>query len=236
MKWQFLGIEVKDNAFRNFFYHDYLKTFLQEDYTDMFMQLFTVFVLVLFGMFAMRLVGKKSISQMTLPNVLFVFLFTSALGGLVASPQHLIIALIITGFIIFMVIVLEYLSRKFNKVERIFAGYPSVVYKDGEINITQLKKENLTVDQLEGLVRESGIPSMKVCKQILLEPNGKPSIELLPEFEPVRKIYFDEAIKQILKALGEKYKEAEMPEMNNLFEEAVKKRNKDESVEGGNLD
>jgi uncharacterized membrane protein YcaP (DUF421 family) len=59
---------------------------------------------------------------------------------------------------------------------------------------------------------------------IILEPTGIISIEVKPEYEPIKKIYFDKAIEQILKAINEnkEYKEAVPDIKKNLFEEASK--------------
>ena len=63
-----------------------------------------------------------------------------------------------------------------------------------------------------------GLPSVEVCKTIVIEFGGNLSFEVYPEYEPIKKIYFDEAIKQILKAIDDsKYIEAKPPEMNKVF-------------------
>jgi hypothetical protein len=61
----------------------------------------------------------------------------------------------------------------------------------------------------------------------VLEPTGAISIEVLPQYEPIKKIYFDAAMQQILQAIDDlKYTEAKLPDLNNLYDEAKGKGHK----------
>ena len=82
----------------------------------------------------------------------------------------------------------------------------------------------MTIDQIESWIRVQGFPSVEVCKTIIIEFGGNLSFEVHPEYEPIKKIYFDKAIEQILKAIDEKqtYQEAVPDIKKNLFEEASK--------------
>ena len=149
----------------------------------------------------MKIIGKKSISQMTLANVLFVFVLSSTLGALITNPKRIVIALIVVSTIVAFVLILEKLSVKTNALERIFVSFPSVLYEDNQYQINALSKNNITVDQIESSVRSKGISSVEACKTIVLEPTGGIAIEVKPEYEPIKKIYFDKAVEQILKAI-----------------------------------
>jgi uncharacterized membrane protein YcaP (DUF421 family) len=216
----------------NNIFNIYWKDFKAHSKEEIVLQILSIVFILIIGVVAMKLIGKKSVSQMTLNNVLFVFVLSSTLGALITNPHRVIIALIVVATIVTFVLILEKLSVKSNALERIFVSLPSVIYEDNQYQINELSKNNLTVDQVEMTIRAKGIPSVEACKTIVLEPTGGISVEVKPEYEPIKKIYFDEAVKQILQAIDSKqqYKEAIPDIKKNLFEEASKGFNQAQNV------
>jgi uncharacterized membrane protein YcaP (DUF421 family) len=210
----------------------YLNSFLEHKVgLNFIVQMISLILILLISMFSLRLVGKKSISQLTLPNVVFVFIFTNCMGTLITTPQALFIALILTAVIIMIIIIIEFLQLKYDWLERFLVGRPNVLVYEGEPDTEQLKKAKITIDMLESQIRLQGLHSLYECKTITLEPNGNIGIEIKPEYEPIQKIYFDEAIKQILQAIDKnnEYIEAVYPDLTNVFEEAKGKLNKQDT-------
>lgn len=216
----------------NNIFNTYWKDFKAHSKEEIVLQILSIVFILIIGVVAMKLIGKKSVSQMTLNNVLFVFVLSSTLGALITNPHRVIIALIVVATIVTFVLILEKLSVKSNALERIFVSLPSVLYEDNQYQISELSKNNITVDQIEMSIRAKGIGSVEACKTIILEPTGGISVEVKPEYEPIKKIYFDEAVKQILQAIDNKqqYKEAVSNIKKNLFEEASKGFNQGQNV------
>jgi uncharacterized membrane protein YcaP (DUF421 family) len=194
----------------NNIFNAYWNDFKAHSKEEILIQILSIVFILIIGVVAIKIIGKKSISQMTLVNVLFVFVLSSTLGALITKPHRIIIALIVVATIVTFVLILEKLSVKTNSLERLFVSFPSVIYQDNQYQINELSKNNLTVDQIESSVRAKGISSVEACKTIVLEPTGAISVEVKPEYEPIKKIYFDKAVEQILKAINEKqaYQEA----------------------------
>lgn len=195
------------------------------------MQVISIILILFLGMVAIRFVGKKSLNQLTLPNVLFVFVLSSTLGALITKPVRIFVALLVVLTIIAFMWLIEKLQLKFNSFEKIVIGYPAILYHNGQYQKLVLSSNKITVDQLESIIRSKGYPSIEVCKTVIIESNGNISVELLPEYEPVRKLYFDKAMKDILEALETKYVEAKPPEMNNLFQEVLQGKNQQNNGE-----
>lgn len=187
---------------------------------DFAVQIISVFIILAIAIAALRLIGKKSIAQLTLPNVVFVFILTTTLGALITQPQALFIGIVITILIALIIYIIELLQIKVDLIEFIFVGRPALLVKDGKPQTKQLKKSKMTLDMLESQIRVKGIPSIAACKTVTIEPNGTIGVETFPEYEGIKKIYFDAAVKQILDAInGSKYKEAEIPKIVNIFDE-----------------
>ena len=205
----------------NDIWQGYIKDWQGHSFSDNIAQILCVIIILFFGIFAIRMIGKKSINTLTIPNILFIFVLSSTLGALITKPYR-----IFTGFLVVLVIVafiwiLEKMIVKINFLEQLFVAKPVVLYENGRFLEDNIKKSQMTIDQMESWIRTKGYSSVKVCKTIVIEFSGNLSFELLPEYEPIKKIYFDEAVKQILQAINDsQYIEAKMPDMPNVFDEA----------------
>jgi uncharacterized membrane protein YcaP (DUF421 family) len=205
----------------NNIWQGYIKDWKGHSFDDNIAQILCVIIILFLGVFAIRFIGKKSINTLTIPNILFIFVLSSTLGALITKPYRIFTGIMVVFVIVVFVYILEKLIVKSNIFEQIFIMQPTILYKDGVFQEKNISKSKMTIDQIESWIRVQGYPSVEVCKTIVIEFGGNLSFELYPEYEPIKKIYFDEAMKQILKAIDDsKYKEATIPEMNNVFEEA----------------
>jgi uncharacterized membrane protein YcaP (DUF421 family) len=198
---------------------------------DIVAQILCVVIILMVGVFAIKIVGKKSITTLTIPNILFIFVLSSTLGALITKPYRIFIGLIVVISIVIFIYVLEKLIVKFNLFEQIFIAKPTLLYQDGIFLEDNILKSKMTIDQIESWIRVKGYSSVDVCKTIIIEFGGNLSFELKPEYEPIKKIYFDHAMDQILMAIDDlKYQEIKMPEMNNVFEEVKQGKNKNTPI------
>lgn len=198
----------------------YVKDWKGHSFEDTIAQILCVIIILGLGVFAIKTIGKKSINTLTIPNILFIFVLSSTLGALITKPYRIFTGILVVVVIVLFVMILEKLIVKFNLFEKIFISEPTILYKDGNFQKEEILKNNMTIDQIESWTRGQGLPSVEVCKTIVIEFGGNLSFELYPEYEPIKKIYFDEAMKQILKAIDDiEYKEAKIPEMGNVFDE-----------------
>jgi uncharacterized membrane protein YcaP (DUF421 family) len=194
---------------------------------ELIIQIISIVIILILGLLALRLLGNKSFAQATLIDMIFIFVLSSTLGALITKPHRIFVALLVVATILFFIWLLDRLTLKFNILEKLFIGAPHIIYQDSTFNEYAMRRNNLTVDLLEAAVRSKGIPSLQACKTILLESTGAISIEVQPEYEPIKKIYFDAAMQQILKALDDlTYTEAKLPDLNNLYDEAKGKGHK----------
>lgn len=209
-------------------WQQYLKDWNTHSMQDIVAQILCVFVILLFGIIAIKMVGKKSINTLTIPNILFIFVLSSSLGGMLTKPYRLFVGLLVVSCIVLIVLGIEMLIVKSNLFEQFFIPKPSILYKDGVFLESNILKSKMTIDQIESWIRVQGYPSIEVCKTVVIEFGGNLSFELLPQYEPIKKIYFDHAMEQILKAINDsKYQEIQIPEMHNVFDETRGKIQKD---------
>lgn len=142
------------------------------------------FLLILAGIFLLRISGRKSISQMTLAQTVVMI----SIGTIIVQPiveKSIIRAIIGAAIFVVSIVVLEYLELKFNFMEKFITGKSKIVIENGKLNIQNLKKLRLTVDQLEMRMRNQGISKFEDVKFATLEPNGLLGYELNEDAKPL---------------------------------------------------
>lgn len=155
------------------------------------------FVLIMAGILLLRISGRKSISQMTLAQTVVMI----SIGTIIVQPiveKSMFKAIVGAAIFMASIVILEYLEVKFNIFEKFITGKSKIVIENGRLNIQNLKKLRLTVDQLEMRMRNQGISKIEDVKFATLEPNGLLGYELndnakpltVGEFKKLIDIYF----------------------------------------------
>ncbi|MDO6634082.1 DUF421 domain-containing protein [Bacillus thuringiensis] len=141
-------------------------------------------ILILAGILLLRIAGRKSISQMTLAQTVVMI----SIGTIIVQPivEKSVTKAITSAFIfVITVMLLEYFQLKSNAFEKFITGKSKVVIENGTLNISNLNKLRLTVDQLEMRLRNQGISKIEDVKTATLEPNGQLGYELKDEAKPL---------------------------------------------------
>ncbi|UFT99455.1 DUF421 domain-containing protein [Radiobacillus kanasensis] len=146
--------------------------------------IFNSFLMVLVGVFFLRIAGRKSISQMTLVQTVIMI----SIGSVIIQPiieTSILRTTVVTGIFVLSLIALEWIQLKSNKLEKFITGKSRIVIQNGEILPQELKKHRLTVDQLEMFLRQQGIANIKDVKTATIEPNGQLGYELKEDARPL---------------------------------------------------
>ena len=135
-----------------------------------------------FGLIALlvvtRLLGKKELSQLT-P---FDFIYSIVLGGILeesiyddkVSSLHLWFAVAVWGLMLFII---EKLSQHYDKIRILLKGESSILIKDGKLNVKELNKNHLEMEQLRTMLRQQGAFSLREVKDLYLESGGTISLK-----------------------------------------------------------
>jgi uncharacterized membrane protein YcaP (DUF421 family) len=67
----------------------------------------------------------------------------------------------------------EYIDLKFDGLETLFTGKAKIVIENGQINLSNFQKLRLTVDKLEGRVRQEGISRVEDVEWATIETSGQ---------------------------------------------------------------
>ncbi|WP_158735008.1 DUF421 domain-containing protein [Alteribacillus sp. YIM 98480] len=124
-----------------------------------------------------RIVGKKLINQITPFTFIAAIVLSELLGNAVYQKNtailHVLYTMVLWGGLLFAV---EYLSQKFLPFRHAFDGKPSMVIRNGKIDFDQLKNNRMNINQLQSLLRQSEVFSIREVAYAFIEPNGAISI------------------------------------------------------------
>lgn len=138
------------------------------------------------GTFYLRISGRKTISQMTIPQTVLVI----AIGTLLIDPvtrKGFWATFFLAGILVLSLILTEYIQLKFDKAETFISGKAVPVIENGVLLVANMKKLRLTVDKLEERLRQVGITSIEDVQYATMESNGQLGYTLKPEKQPATK-------------------------------------------------
>ncbi|MNH90485.1 hypothetical protein D3C87_513180 [compost metagenome] len=141
-------------------------------------------VLAVAGTLFLRLAGRKSISEMTIPQVTILLMVGAVLGSEIGGKG--LGATVFGTFILFVFLIgSEWLSLHSNRTEKLLKGFAVPVIAEGTMLTENMKKLRISVDDLEKRLRLLGISSPEDVKTGTIEDNGQFGYELFEHARPV---------------------------------------------------
>lgn len=138
------------------------------------------------GTLLLRIAGRKSISQMTMAQVIVMI----AIGTLLIQPisgHGYWPTFVLAAVLVLSMIAIEYFELKSNGFETFITGKAVVVIENGQLIQNNLRKLRLTTDKLEMRLRQAGIPSISDVEWATLEVSGNLGYQLKPDKQPATK-------------------------------------------------
>jgi uncharacterized membrane protein YcaP (DUF421 family) len=122
----------------------------------------------------MRLMGKRELGQMT-PFELIVLVVIGDLiqQGVTQNDFSMTGAVIAISTIAFWALAMSWASYLWPRVEHLLEGEPRVIVRDGEVLTGNLRRNRLTVSEIESEMRLAGIAHLRDVSWGILEPKGK---------------------------------------------------------------
>lgn len=133
-----------------------------------------------------KLLGQRSLSQLRLPD----FAITLVIGNIIAHPLSdeklgLEGSIITTSILVILYICGVFIIIKFPSIGRFINNAPITIVQNGEILYNRLKKARISIDVLLEELRKEKVDDLKKVALAIWEPNGKFSVFLYPEYEPI---------------------------------------------------
>ncbi|MCC9074077.1 DUF421 domain-containing protein [Flavobacterium sp. F-65] len=130
-----------------------------------------------FMVIALRVFGKKELSQLNTADVILILLISNAVQNAMVGSDTSLLGGIAAAAVLFIInYTLKKLTYKSKLLHNLLLEKPEVLIHNGHIDFKSLSKLNITSDELEEAMREHGVAHYKEVKLAMLEIDGTISI------------------------------------------------------------
>ena len=134
-------------------------------------------VVYLFIVLAIRLFGKKELTQLSVIDLVFILLISNAVQNAMVGSYNSLDGGIVAAASLFIVnSILKFITYKFKNINRLIQGTPEILIQNGIVIKKNLSNERITMEELEASIREHGVKSIEEVDLAILEVDGNISI------------------------------------------------------------
>lgn len=157
-----------------FFYNLLVNSKKMEVYLNIVLRCIAVYF---FMLIALRVFGKKELSQLNTADVILILLISNAVQNAMVGPDASLQGGLIAAFVLFLI---NYIFKKImlkNKfIQHLIEQKPEILVHNGKADFKTLAKLSITSDELNEAMREHGVEYLKDVKLAMLEIDGNISI------------------------------------------------------------
>lgn len=147
-------------------------------YVDIIFRSIAVYV---FMLLAIRITGKKELSQLNTGDVVLILLISNSVqNAMVGSDTSLQGGLMAAASLFILNYALKRWAYKNEKIRRILNDKPQILIHNGKPDFDQLSRLRISSDEMEEAMRLHGVEHYKDIKLAMLETDGNISIVLHP--------------------------------------------------------
>jgi uncharacterized membrane protein YcaP (DUF421 family) len=148
----------------------------------------------LFMVIALRIFGKKELSQLNSADIILVLLISNSVQNAMVGANTTLAGGIVAAFSLF---VTNYIFKKFilkiRFIRDLVNDKPEILIHDGKIEFNTLASLGITSEELQEAMREHGVEYFKDVKLAMFEVDGNISIisgnDILRQTHHKRKIH-----------------------------------------------
>jgi uncharacterized membrane protein YcaP (DUF421 family) len=141
-----------------------------------------VYLVVLLGV---RLSGKREVGQMTPFDLVLLLLISNSVQNAMTGPDTPVLGGVVAAVTLLLlnygVGELSGMNRRFRKLVQ---GQPTLLVHDGKVITEHMKKEHVSMDELQRALREHGISTCSEVALAVLEVDGAISCLKYDEIDP----------------------------------------------------
>ncbi|MBP4142311.1 DUF421 domain-containing protein [Flavobacterium sp. I-SCBP12n] len=130
-----------------------------------------------FMVIALRLFGKKELSQLNTADVILILLISNSVQNAMVGNNTSLWGGLAAASVLFTInYILKKLMFRYSKFSDFMQEKPEILIHNGNLDFNILSKLNITSDELKEAMREHGIEYFKDVKLAMLEIDGNISI------------------------------------------------------------
>ena len=143
----------------------------------MFTMTYRTVLVYLLLLVVIRLMGKRQIGELQTSEFIITILLSEIASAPISNPEiplfHAVLPVLI---LLALEISISAALLRFNFLKRLFYGSPSVLIRKGEIDIRQMQKNRMEIEELLSELRQKGFSDPSEVYYAILEENGKLSV------------------------------------------------------------
>jgi uncharacterized membrane protein YcaP (DUF421 family) len=133
-----------------------------------------VYAVVLAGM---RVLGKREIAQLSIVDFVLVLLISNAVQNAMLGEDTSLLGGIVAAAALFGInFVIRMASFRNKRISRLFEGEAVPLVYKGEKNEANMRKAQITDQELMAIIREHGVTDISLVDLAMLEINGNISV------------------------------------------------------------
>lgn len=135
-------------------------------------------VVYLFIITAIRVFGKREISQLSVIDLVFILLISNSVqDAMIGGNINLLIGGLIAAATLFIAnYFLGEIFFRSKRISNLIQGEPLMLIYEGKPIIDHLKKSKISEDELEAAIREHGVAKISEVDLAVLERDGNISV------------------------------------------------------------
>jgi len=131
-----------------------------------------VFIIV-----AIRVFGKKEFAQLSIIDLVFILLISNSVQNAMVGADTSLEGGLVAAFSLFLMnYVFKNISLFSKSFSKFIEGDPIMLIYQGQVKLDGLKKAQMTIDQLNAVVREHGVESVELVNLAMFEVDGNISV------------------------------------------------------------
>jgi len=152
-----------------------------------------------FMLIAIRLTGKKELSQLNTIDVVLILLISNAVQNAMVGDNTSLLGGIAAAAVLFILnYILKKVTFKNKKLREIIFQHPEILIHDGKLNFDKLSHLGISDEELKEALREHGVEHYKNVKLAIFEVDG--NISIITGDKSLKQTHFKR--KKVHKSLG----------------------------------
>lgn len=134
-------------------------------------------VVYFFMVIALRLFGKKELSQLNTADVILILLISNAVQNAMVGSNSSLLGGLVAALVLFTInFILKKVMYNSKAFSDLIQDKPLILIHNGIIDFNALAKLEISSDELDEVIREHGVENYKKVKLAMMEIDGNISV------------------------------------------------------------
>ena len=131
----------------------------------------------LFMIIALRIFGKKELSQLNTADVILILLISNSVQNAMVGSNSTLLGGIVAAFALFLInLIFKKIMLHSKFIKEMLQDKPEILIHNGKIDFKALAKLGISSEELQEAMREHGVEFYKDVKLAMFEIDGSISI------------------------------------------------------------